>query len=491
MVTSILFDNSYSRLPDRFFARLPPVQVSKPGLIKVNRDLAANLRIDPDYLESEVGVQMLAGNMVPDGAEPIAMAYAGHQFGGWVPSLGDGRALLLGEVVGQDGVRWDIQLKGSGPTPFSRSADGRAWVGPVIREYIVSEAMHALGIPSTRALAAVTTGEPVYREAALPGAVLTRISSCYVRVGTFQYFYARNDIPALRTLADYLITRLYPHVRNSEQPILSLLKCVVARQAQLIAGWMGVGFIHGVMNTDNMSLAGETIDFGPCAFMDGFHPHKVFSSIDHGGRYAYSNQPLVGLWNLSQFATTLIPLLGEDQSRAIVVATDAINEFQDLYNRAWQEVFDRKLGLENSCNEDNRLANSFLEVLAAANADFSIAFRKLSLAETCETSKLELRRLFPNPTPLDSWFSQWLDRVRAERRPAAERQKAMLGSNPMFVPRNHRIEQAIAAAVQGDFSIFEYLTMVLSQPYSDQPEFVDYALAPNPDEIVTKTFCGT
>ena len=317
MMPSIQFDNSYSRLPDRFFARLDPVNVSSPGLIKVNRELAANLSIDPDLLESDAGVQMLAGNRIPEGAKPIAMAYAGHQFGGWVPQLGDGRALLLGEVVGQDGARWDIQLKGSGRTPFSRNGDGRAWIGPVVREYIVSEAMLALGIPATRALAAVTTGDPVYREKVLPGAILTRVSSCFVRVGTFQYFFARNDIPALQALADYVIARLYPDAQESERPALSLLRSVVAGQAKLIADWMGVGFIHGVMNTDNMSLACETIDFGPCALMDGFHPHKVFSSIDHGGRYAYSNQPAVGLWNLAQFATTLVPLLGDDQTRAL------------------------------------------------------------------------------------------------------------------------------------------------------------------------------
>ncbi len=491
MTPSILFDNSYSRLPDRFFARLPPTQVSCPRLVLVNRDLATDLGIDPSYLESEAGVQMLAGNTVPEGAEPIAMAYAGHQFGGWVPSLGDGRALLLGETVGLDGARWGVQLKGSGPTPFSRNADGRAWIGPVIREYVVSEALQALGIAATRALAMVTTGEPVYREAAFPGAVLTRVSSCYVRFGTFQYFYARNDIPALKILAEYVIAHLYPEAKSAKQPILSLLNCVVARQAQLIADWMGIGFIHGVMNTDNMSLAGETIDFGPCAFMDGFHPYKVFSSIDHGGRYAYSNQPAVGLWNLAQFATTLIPLLGEDQPKAIAAVTDSVNEFQDAYNRAWMQVFSRKLGLARSCDGDNQLINSFLEMLAAANGDFSIAFRLLSEMDACKMSALKLRGIFTDSVRFDNWLSQWKKRLEAERRPASARQKAMLSSNPMFIPRNHRIEQAISAAIQGNFQILEDLMAVLSQPYSEQPEYAEYALGPSPSEIVTRTFCGT
>ena len=357
------FDNSYARLPDRFFARLSPASVAEPGLIAVNDDLARDLGLDPDMLRAPDGLAVLAGNAVPEGAEPLAQAYAGHQFGGFSPQLGDGRAILLGEIVGPDGARRDVQLKGSGRTPFSRMGDGRAWLGPVMREYIVSEAMHALGVPTTRALAAVTTGEIVVREAPLPGAVLTRVAASHIRVGTFQYFAARQDVDALKALTDHVIARHFPGVDGP----LGLLDAVIARQAALVAQWMGLGFIHGVMNTDNTTVSGETIDYGPCAFMDAYHPAKVFSSIDAHGRYAYGRQPEILVWNLAQLATTLLPLIDEDRNAAIEVATEAVHRFPDLYADQWRAVFGAKLGIEAG-PDDDALIEDLLSGMAEVGA---------------------------------------------------------------------------------------------------------------------------
>ncbi len=368
----IAFDNSYARLSDRFYARLDPTPVREPTLIRLNEGLARKLGMDPVDLGSPAGVAMLAGNTVPEGAEPLAQAYAGHQFGGWVPQLGDGRAILLGEVVTADGRR-DIQLKGSGRTPYSRMGDGRAWLGPVLREYVVSEAMHALGIPTTRALAAVATGETVLREAPLPGAVLTRVAKSHIRVGTFQFFLARNDLEALADLTQHVIARHYP---EAETP-LDLLHAVVAAQAELVAAWMSVGFIHGVMNTDNMQIAGETIDYGPCAFMDGYHPDTVFSSIDRFGRYAYSQQPQVAAWNLAQFATTLLPLMGE-QDAAVEAATQAVHGFAPAYQAAWLGRLGAKLGLSAPGPGDVDLIHRLLDLMAAERADFTLTFRQLA-----------------------------------------------------------------------------------------------------------------
>src|SRR5215204_3902102 len=330
------FDNSYARLPDRFFARLPPTPVSAPKLINLNRRLASDLRLDATWLASPEGVQVLAGNRLPEGAEPTAMAYAGHQFGNFVPQLGDGRAILLGEVVGKDGLRRDIQLKGSGPAPFSRGGDGRAALGPVLREYVISEAMAALGIPTTRALAAVLTGDPVIRETLLPGAVLTRVAASHIRIGTFQFFAARGDVDGVRTLADHVLAQHYPEALQTAQPYGALLEGVIARQADLVARWLLVGFIHGVMNTDNMSIAGETIDYGPCAFMDAYHPATVFSSIDHHGRYAFANQPRIALWNLTRLAEAILPLLAEDGDGAVALAQDSLGAFVAQFNAAYQ-----------------------------------------------------------------------------------------------------------------------------------------------------------
>ena len=477
----IAFDNSYARLPERFFRPHAPTPVRAPALIKVNAGLAAELGLDADWLESPEGVAMLAGNHVPQGAAPLAQAYAGHQFGGWVPQLGDGRAVLLGEVIGTDGTRRDIQLKGSGPTPFSRRGDGRAWLGPVLREYVVSEAMHALGIPTTRALAAVATGEEVHRERVRPGAVLTRVARSHIRVGTFQYFAARGDEEALRTLTDHVIARHYP---EAETP-LDLLSAVVAAQARLIARWMGVGFIHGVMNTDNMSVPGETIDYGPCAFMDAYHPDMVFSSIDQFGRYAFRKQPEIAVWNLAQFATALLPIMGLAHKEAVEVATRVIEGFADLFATAWEEVYAAKLGLSRMGEPEASLAYDLLLRMAKGQADFTRVFRALSGADPT-TARTE----FSDPALLDDWLPRWRARVGQDG-PESTRIARMQAANPAFIARNHRVEEAIAAAVDGDYAPFERLVRVLAHPFDDQPEARDLALAPRPEEVVRQTFCGT
>jgi uncharacterized protein YdiU (UPF0061 family) len=481
------FDNTYARLPERFYARLAPTRVAAPKLIAVNEALAKTLRIDPPRLAASEGVEALAGNRVPEGAEPLAMAYAGHQFGNWVPQLGDGRAILLGEVVGHDGVRYDIQLKGSGPTPFSRNGDGRAAVGPVLREFIVSEAMAALGIPTTRTLAAVTTGETILRqEGMLPGAVLTRVSQSHVRVGTFEYFGNRGDVEAVRTLADYVIARLYPDVAGHR----ALLDAVIARTARLIAQWQLVGFIHGVMNTDNTSIAGETIDYGPCAFMDSYDPATVFSSIDQGGRYAYINQPRIAHWNLVRLAQALLPLLGDNEDAAVKSAQDAINAFPAAFEAAYFAGLRAKFGFSAVHESDLQLIGDFFRHMHDGRADFTLAFRRL--CDAADGRDDDLRALFDNDAALRVWLGQWRARLALESTAAAVRAAAMRRVNPLFIPRNHRIEAAIVAAQEhGDFSLFEALRTVLVQPYEEQASFSDYANPPRPDERVLQTFCGT
>ncbi len=472
----IPFDNSYGRLPERFFTRMPPKPVAAPRLVALNLALAEDLGIDPEALAAPEGVAVLAGNRVPEGADPLAQVYAGHQFGGWAPQLGDGRALLLGEVVDVSGVRRDIQLKGSGPTPYSRMGDGRAWLGPVLREYLVSEAMHALGIPTTRALAAVATGQPVLRERALPGAVLTRVASSHIRVGTFQYFAARQDVAALEALTAHVIARHYP---EAEGP-LGLLDAVVAAQARLVAAWLGVGFIHGVMNTDNTGVAGETIDYGPCAFMDRFEPGKVFSSIDTFGRYAYDRQPDVMIWNLAQFATALLPVMGEDRAAAVEAATEAVHRFPALFIEAWTGVFRAKLGLAGAEAEDELLIHRFLGLMAEGQADFTNAFRALGSTAA--------RDQFLDPEAFDAWEAEWKARLARDPGDAAV---ILAGANPVLIPRNHRIEEAISAAVSGDFGPFERLGRALARPFEELPEFADLRRPPEPGEEVRQTFCGT
>ncbi|MGJ4962103.1 protein adenylyltransferase SelO [Bradyrhizobium sp. HKCCYLRH3061] len=491
MTVHFPFQNSYAALPDNFFARVAPTPVAAPRLIKLNRPLAEELGLNPTELETPEGAEILAGKTVPEGAEPIAMAYAGHQFGHFVPQLGDGRAVLLGEVVDRNGVRRDIQLKGSGPTPFSRRGDGRAALGPVLREYIVSEAMAALGIPTTRSLAAVVTGEQVYRGTALPGAVLTRVATSHIRVGTFQYFAARQDVDAVRRLADHVISRHYPDIAGTERPYHALLDAVIARQAKLIADWLLVGFIHGVMNTDNTSVSGETIDYGPCAFMDAYDPKQVFSSIDEFGRYAFANQPRIALWNLTRLAECLLPLFGDDKDEAIKEAEAALDGFAAEFTDAHQAGLRRKLGLFTRAEGDQPLAQALFDAMAAAKADFTLTFRRLS--DAAGNGDLgEVRSLFEDPAGFDEWAARWQQRLTEEPQSPAERRAAMRKVNPAFIPRNHRIEAVITAAVENDdYAPFEELHAVLARPYDDQPDRADYADPPQPEEQVLQTFCGT
>jgi serine/tyrosine/threonine adenylyltransferase len=490
------FDNSYAKLPKRFFAELGPTPVAQPSLIKINHPLARQLGLDPLSLDSSTGTDVFAGNYIPDGSKPIAQAYAGHQFGHWVPQLGDGRAILLGEVVDGNGLRHDIQLKGAGRTPFSRNGDGRAWIGPVLREYVVSEAMAALGIPTTRALAAVTTGETVAREQLLPGAVLTRVAKSHVRVGTFQFFAARQDLEAVRLLAEHAIDRHYPEARQQKNPYLGLLEGVVARQASLIAGWMGVGFIHGVMNTDNTSIAGETIDYGPCAFMDTYHPETVFSSIDQFGRYAYLRQPEIAQWNLSCLASAILPLIHPNEDAAVEMATGTVGSFSGHFETAWSTVFRAKIGLGEEQDGDSALALDLLNRMSANRADFSLTFRRLcGLPERPAQERAlvdaPVRELFADAASFDGWAEKWRARLARDERCDHDRRVAMQTVNPAYIPRNHRVEQMISAAVDGDLSQFETLIEILSRPYDDQLQNSHYQMPPHAEEIVHETFCGT
>jgi serine/tyrosine/threonine adenylyltransferase len=492
MTVHFPFQNTYAALPANFFVRVAPTPVAAPRLIKLNRPLAQHLGLDPDWLASPEGAEILAGKRVPDGADPIAMAYAGHQFGHFVPQLGDGRAILLGEVIDTDGVRRDIQLKGSGPTPYSRRGDGRAALGPVLREYIVSEAMAKLGIPTTRSLAAVMTGESVLRETALPGAVLTRVASSHIRVGTFQYFAARGDTEGVRRLADHVIARHYPEVADRERPYLAMLSAVIARQADLVARWLLVGFIHGVMNTDNTSISGETIDYGPCAFMDHYDPAQVFSSIDEMGRYAYANQPRIAQWNLTRLAECLLPLISEDQDKATSDAQAALGEFVEAFDTAYQAGLRGKLGLFTVRDEDRILAQDLLDAMAKGQADFTLTFRRLSDAAAHPIDDNDVRQLFADPAAYDEWAARWRQRISEEPQDPAARREAMRSVNPAFIPRNHRVEAVIEAAVKrDDFALFEELLTVLSSPYEDQPGYAGYADPPESHQRVLQTFCGT
>jgi uncharacterized protein YdiU (UPF0061 family) len=488
MTVHIPFDNSYARLGDPFHARLSLSPVAAPRLVALNNALARDLGLDPEALSSAEAVDYFAGSRVPEGAEPIATAYAGHQFGGFNPQLGDGRAMLLGEIVGRDGVRRDIQLKGSGPTPFSRNGDGRAALGPVLREYIVSEAMAALGIPTTRALAAVTTGEPVYRETVLPGAVLTRVASSHIRIGTFQFFAARGDVESLRRLVDHVIARHYPDAAAAANPPLALLEGVIARQAALVARWMLVGFVHGVMNTDNASVAGETIDYGPCAFLDVYDPATVFSSIDSRGRYAFANQPGIARWNLYRFAETLLPLLADDMAQAVAQAERALSAFETHYDSSLLDGARAKLGFTTARPEDFGLWEDLLAIMAAGQADFTLTFRGLCAAADGGD---DVRALFAVPDPFDAWAARWRDRLAAEPEHTSGRAARMRRVNPAFIPRNHRMEEVIDAAVaRQDFGPFERLGKILARPYEDQPESVAFTKPPD-ERLAYRTFCGT
>jgi serine/tyrosine/threonine adenylyltransferase len=486
---TFVFDNSYARLPPRFYVRQAPASVPAPRLVRLNQSLAVELGLDPRWLSSAEGASVLAGNKVPEGAEPLAMAYAGHQFGGFVPQLGDGRAILLGEVLSPRGERFDIQLKGSGRTPFSRGGDGRAWLGPVLREYIIAEAMHVLGIPTTRALAAVATGEAVHREGELPGAVLTRVARSHVRVGTFEYFAARRDTEALRQLADYVIARHYPEAAEDDRPYRALLDAVIERQAGLIALWLGVGFIHGVMNTDNMSIAGETIDYGPCAFMDAYHPQTVYSSIDRGGRYAYGNQSRIAHWNLSRLAECLLPLLDEDQASAVDAAQAAIDAFPARFERAYLERFRTKLGLGDAHPDDADLIADLLQAMSETGADFTNTFR--ALCDTAEGADGGFRTELGDSRAATEWLQRWRLRLAGQPAEPGGRAALMRRANPAVIPRNHRVEAALAAAVQRDLGPLDALLRVLGAPWEDDPQSLAYRSPPEPHEVVHQTFCGT
>ncbi|MDZ7840041.1 MAG: YdiU family protein [Gammaproteobacteria bacterium] len=485
-------ENSYARLPGNFYARVDPTPVWKPRLLRLNRPLAEQLGLDPEALASDEGVTVLSGNRIAAGSEPLAMAYAGHQFGGFVPSLGDGRAVLLGEIVDARSVRRDLHLKGAGRTPFSRGGDGRAPLGPVMREYVISEAMAAFGIPTTRALAIIETGERVFRERVEPGAILARVAASHVRVGTFEYFHRRGDRDSVRTLADYVIQRHYPHCAGSDNRYRALLDEVIARQADLIARWMLVGFIHGVMNTDNMAVSGETIDYGPCAFMDVYAADTVYSSIDYGGRYAYNQQPRIAYWNLAQLAECLLPLL--DPNKAASSVREALDAFAARFEAAFHAGLRAKIGLDGERDADTDLAFDLLHRMSRQDADFTNTFRALcDVAVEGPVDDREVRRQFADPTVFDEWAVQWRKRLSEESRGDRARHAAMRAVNPAFIPRNHRVQEAINAATDGDGNLqpLEDLLTVIGSPFDDHPGLTQYALPPKPEEAVMQTFCGT
>ncbi len=482
------FDNTYARLPDQFFERIDPTPVAHPRWLATNQPLAAELGLRADELPSEQLLAGLSGNTRLPGSAPVALAYAGHQFGGFVPKLGDGRAILLGEVLDTNGLRRDIQLKGSGRTSFSRRGDGRAALGPVLREFIVSEAMSALGVPTTRSLAAVTTGESVHREMPLPGAILTRVASSHLRVGTFEYFGRREDVDSLKLLVDYAIERHYPERRNGEFAPLELLDAVVGAQAHLVAKWMNLGFVHGVMNTDNCSIAGETIDYGPCAFLDTYDPERTFSSIDSGGRYAYVNQPQIALWNMARFAEALLPLFGETTPEIVTRLEAPLKRFMPQYERAYGEGVCAKIGLEYSPNH-LELARRLLELMRKARVDFTLAFRRLT--ELVDDKPDAFTELFGDE-PITAWILEWRARLpRRDSDSSADAVRRMSRANPVFIARNHRVEEAIAAATAGDLQPFERLRAALRRPFEPQPDFDDLTTPPGEEQWDYCTFCGT
>ncbi len=495
---AIPFDNSYARDLPGFYEPCQPAAVPAPVLLFCNRGLAEELRLGLEGQDDTALAKLFSGNVLPEGAEPIAQAYAGHQFGQFNPQLGDGRALLIGEVIDRAGRRRDIAFKGSGRTPFSRRGDGKAAVGPMLREVLIGEAMHALGIPTTRALAVVATGEPVYRERALPGAVLTRVAASHLRVGTFQFCMVHGSPEMARQLADYAIARHYPEVREAANPYLAFLAAVAERQAALIAQWLHIGFIHGVMNTDNMGIPGETIDFGPCAFMEAYDPRAVFSSIDEGGRYAYAAQPHIARWNLARLAETLLPLIADDEGQAIELATEVIDAFPERHRRHWLAGLRAKLGLAGRIADgdaaDTALGESWLDLLHAQRVDYTLAWRRL--ADAAAGNDAPLRALFPGQPGLERWLQRWRQRCAAEdagAHAATARADAMRRVNPWLIPRNHRVEEALAAASDtGDLAPFEQLLNALRRPFDEDPALARFA-EPAPGEFMAefRTFCGT
>ena len=484
------FDNSFARDLDGFSVSCRAEPAVAPKLLQLNHALAKELGLDPLALDSEMGLAIFSGNLTPEDSEPLAQAYAGHQFGGFVSQLGDGRALLLGEVIDSRQQRRDIQLKGSGRTPFSRSGDGRAALGPVLREYLIGEGMHALGVPTTRALAAVSTGDAVYREIPLPGAILTRVAASHIRIGTFEFGAARGDVDRIRKLADYSIARHYPEITDAENPYLEFFAAVANAQASLVARWMSIGFIHGVMNTDNMTISGETIDYGPCAFMDRFARGTVFSSIDRQGRYAYSNQPAILSWNLSRFAETLIQLVDSDKNRAIELLTDRIEKIQSIYETHWLTIMRSKIGLSVKGSYDLDLINDLLWVMQDGHADFTLVFRRLS--EVVRGDSDMVRNLFQQPGAFDVWARRWQKCLEQDGVPAGNRAQAMDRVNPIYIPRNHKVEEALTSAVQQeDMTPFSKLLAVLSQPFEEIAENEAYAIPAPVTDAPYRTFCGT
>ncbi len=478
------FDNSYARLPGYFYAQLSPIPVRSPRVVMLNDALAESLGLNIRTLPDSETALLFSGTRLPDAAQPIAQAYAGHQFSHFT-MLGDGRAILLGEHLTPTGERFDIQLKGSGQTPFSRRGDGRAALAPMLREYIISEAMHALNIPTTRSLAVVTTGESVMRETLLPGAILTRVAASHIRVGTFEYAAGQSDVAAIKILADYVIQRHYPDLMNVENPYLSLLLQVIERQAALVAKWMLIGFIHGVMNTDNMSISGETIDYGPCAFMDQYDPNTVFSSIDQSGRYRYKNQPLMAQWNLARFAETLLPLIDPIQEKAVICAEEAIHAFPHIYQTEWISGMRKKLGLFTEETQDIELIAALLTWMHTHQADYTLSFRMLA-------SKRLPEEIASHDAGFIAWHENW--QLRLSRQPASKERayRMMRAHNPAIIPRNHRVEEALsAAAEQGDYSLIQRLLAAMANPFADVPEYSDYHTPPASSERVYQTFCGT
>lgn len=496
-VLNFAFTNRYEDLGEDFYRPCLPTPVKKPALIRFNHELAADLGVSTQALSDQTLADIFSGNFILEHSRPLAMAYAGHQFGHYSPLLGDGRAIYLGELAHVEGGSQDVQLKGSGPTPYSRNGDGRAALGPVLREYLISEAMHKLGVPTTRALAAVTTGEQVRRDTLLPGGIITRTASSFIRVGSFQYFLMNNDLQAVRQLADYVIERNYPEISATENPYFALFEAIALRQAKLIVQWMQLGFIHGVMNTDNMSVAGETIDYGPCAFMDYYQHDQVYSSIDRQGRYAYANQPNIAVWNLARLAESLLPLFHEDADSAVAMAHDVLEKYTQRYAAEWLNGFRAKCGLTAVAavqdEDDKALLESLLNIMHESKADFTLVFYHLSRLEQQATGlDQELMALFKNTASINDWLGRWRERLQREQCSEAERQSSMQAINPIYIPRNHQLEKVIRAAEDhGDFTPFHALHEVLSQPYQHQQGKEAYMQPPSPDEIVQQTFCGT
>lgn len=488
---NIPFDNSYARLPERFYKNAEPARVPDAQMIRVNESLAEELGIDSVWLASNEGLAMMSGNHIEEGSEPLSQAYAGHQFGGFNPQLGDGRAILLGEVIAKSGIRCDIQLKGSGRTPFSRGGDGKSGLGPALREYLLCESMHALGVKTTRALGVVSTGEELMRhDGPQPGAVFTRVATSHIRVGTFQYFAAQRDLDAVRTLADFAIERHYPECMGTADPhapYIAFFKAVITAQAELIAHWMSLGFIHGVMNTDNCAISGETIDYGPCAFMDVFHPQTVFSSIDRDSRYAWGNQPNIGLWNLSRLAECLQPLFHDDEPTAQSLAEASLNEYSDQFGAAYMHRFRAKFCLPESAPSE--IIQEGLSLMANQQVDFTLFFRRLTQVAAGDDPS-DLKAMFPDEAAFGNWFSLWKAASDTENLLSA-----MRSANPVIIPRNHRVEEAIQSAYKGDYTAFHRLHEALRTPYAENSaensDVSDLETPPRPDEIVQETFCGT